>query len=259
MKVSNLYELTENQIMNIIAKELYYKSIITTSKSKITTYEFLNIKNIIEGKEYEIISCKFNSSRRITLVDKSEYDKINDYEKREKLKNIYSRLKNGWEGCKDNFDDISEKTLKRLFDHEIKEVFDYIYIEKVQQEYEEKEKKESEYQCQLCKENITEEEIENNECIFDEKEYYKTTYHYHKYCYHFAFCNDCRTKDNLRYAEHLSSFYCEECYVLNERHLNPWEQHGNACFRKNSSEDSSNSWDSDNTSTSSISDDSDDD
>ena len=66
IKKLNLTEKNENNILKIVAKELYSKNRVTTSASKITTNEeYVDIVN--EGEIFEIIGLDYTLFRSFVL------------------------------------------------------------------------------------------------------------------------------------------------------------------------------------------------
>ena len=207
IKEIKLDKLTNNQIIKLIAKELYSKSRLITSKCKITTDK--NSRGMIyEGEEYEIIGLDFNIGYKFILVERKEYEEIMKREDDNEVKKLICCVRNGWEGCQDK-KYYEEKTLIFYFCHYLPHTFDYIYIIKEEEEMNEREmkceeikmmKNNEEIKCEMCRDNIyeSEEYLENNGQIF------------HKACYYFTTCFFCQSKNNIRLFD--ESLICEKCF-----------------------------------------------
>ena len=130
-----LSELSENQIIKEITKDLYNKNSVRTSKSKIkTTEKFTSFGVVNKGEEYEIIGCDYNFKTKFILVNKSAHDKTMSEEGNNELKLLYTQIRNGWENCENK--EVCHETIKTILIDEIIKAFDYILIEKEKQENE---------------------------------------------------------------------------------------------------------------------------
>ena len=72
--------------------------------------------------------------------------------------------------------------------------------------------------CKICQIEITEEEFQKEDCVFD-CQYIDDNLH-HIPCYYYACCFQCQSKKKMYYSKD-SRFYCEDCFKKSGIDLHP--------------------------------------
>ena len=207
-RIIKLSNLTPNETLRMIGKELYLKHKLITSGYKRSVVSDL-IKGVDEGTEFEIIACQYNTSTSIVLINKKFYDDVMFNDKDERLKRMYKRIENGWEKSPNEIN--LDKSFEYIHFSKLYKAFDYIRIENCQKEenvihHEEtnaiKGNEFDEDKCFICDLEIGN---ETAICKFNCK--------YHKTCFRFMNCCVCKSSTDDLIEEPVFEFvYCKECF-----------------------------------------------
>ena len=142
------------------------------------------------------------------LVKKTEYDEVMKNGKDKRLKELYTRIRNGWDNFK-GFNIFYEETLNRVYALEFMKFFDSIFVVNTQQNHNEKqipEKEQTKTHIRLCE--VCRQRIENDEEIMEEN-----NQHYHPSCHYFACCWICRSKEDLHCLNQPFRFCCKDHFI----------------------------------------------